>query len=87
MKINNLMKRLSATIVAIALTFSSLVLPLDAIAAASSSTAVTEDITATATIAEITAVRKLLPRSLISQISTTAVRANGQAEMSACHSL
>lgn len=43
MKINNLMKRLSATIVAIALTFSSLVLPLDAIAAASSSTAVTED--------------------------------------------
>ena len=87
MKINNLMKRLSATIVAIALTFSSLVLPLDAIAAASSSTAVTEDTTATATIAEITAVRKLLPRSLISQISTTAVRANGQAEMSACHSL
>ncbi|WP_456032702.1 Ig-like domain repeat protein [Ruminococcus sp.] len=43
MKINNLMKRLSATIVAIALTFSSLVLPIDAIAAASSSTAVTED--------------------------------------------
>lgn len=43
MKINNLMKRLSATIVAIALTFSSLVLPLDTIAAASSSTAVTED--------------------------------------------
>lgn len=43
MKINNLMKRLSATIVAIALTFSSLVLPLDAIAAVSSSTAATED--------------------------------------------
>lgn len=43
MKINNLMKRLSATIVAIALTFSSLVLPLDAIAAASSSTTSTED--------------------------------------------
>lgn len=44
MKINNLMKRLSATIVAIALTFSSLVLPLDAIASVSSSTAATEDI-------------------------------------------
>lgn len=44
MKINNLMKRLSATIVAIALTFSSLVLPLDAIAAASSSTTATEDV-------------------------------------------
>lgn len=43
MKINNLMKRLSATIVAIALTFSSLVLPLDAIASVSSSTAATED--------------------------------------------
>lgn len=43
MKINHLMKRLSATIVAIALTFSSLVLPLDAIAAVSSSTAATED--------------------------------------------
>lgn len=43
MKIKNLMKRLSATIVAIALTFSSLVLPLDAIAAVSSSTAATED--------------------------------------------
>lgn len=43
MKINHLMKRLSATIVAIALTFSSLVLPLDAIASVSSSTAATED--------------------------------------------
>lgn len=97
MKINNLMKRLSATIVAIALTFSSLVLPLDAIASVSSSTAATEDtntdnsgeggVSGDSDKSGDNSGEETPDEGLISKISITAVRATGQTERSACRFL